>query len=143
MTTDGEPVVITVTPLGDSLHEAIRLGAPEHVLASVGPYGFRVDDGTNERWAETEQEANCIGDRMLRVAKGPERGWYGMACFNGLSEEQQRFVVEEGYLPFGYRPEGTRCLNGAQVMIETMWDEKPGPRAYCTGCAIEYLEGKE
>ena len=34
------------------------------------------------------------------------RGWYGMACWNGLSADQQRRLLEWGNLPFGYTPEG-------------------------------------
>jgi hypothetical protein len=66
-------------------------------------------------------------------------GIWGMACFNGLSADQQRFVVEEGYLPFGYKPEGT-CKRGAEIGIETWDDTKPGPRFYCRPCAIAFLE---
>ena len=67
-------------------------------------------------------------------------GWYGMACFNGLSAEQQHRVVHVGNLPWGYEPEGL-CLRGAEVEITTMWDEFPGPRFYCLGCAVAYLAG--
>ena len=63
-----------------------------------------------------------------------------MACWNGLSTEQQQRVENWGNLPLGYRPEGT-CPNGAEVEITTMWDSHPGPRMYCTGCGIEYLTG--
>lgn len=67
-----------------------------------------------------------------------QRGWWGMYCFNGLSTEQQTFLVQEGYLEFGYRPEGD-CLRGAEIEITTMHDEMPGPRFYCRPCAIRYL----
>lgn len=66
-------------------------------------------------------------------------GWWGLACFNGLSTEQQEMVVVEGFLPFGYRPAGT-CPNGAAVEITTMWDRFPGPRFYCRPCAIKFLQ---
>ena len=67
-----------------------------------------------------------------------QRGFWGMYCFNGLSVDQREFLVEEGYLPIGYRPEGP-CLNGAVVGIETELDLFPGPRFYCTECAVKYL----
>ena len=66
------------------------------------------------------------------------RGVYGLACFNGLSTEQQDRVVTVGNLPIGYVPEG-ECLNGAEVEDITKWDEYPGPRFYCLPCAIMYL----
>jgi hypothetical protein len=65
--------------------------------------------------------------------------WWGMNCWNGLSAEQQRFLVVEGYLPFGYVPQGD-CPNGAEVEITTMYDETPGPRFYCAGCGSIYLQ---
>ena len=65
-------------------------------------------------------------------------GWWRMSCWNGLSLAQQEFVRTEGYLEIGYQPEGV-CENGAEVEVATMWDEFPGSRFYCTGCAIEYL----
>lgn len=66
-------------------------------------------------------------------------GYWGMWCFNALSAAQQRQVVVDGYLPFGWRPEGFGCDRGAEVSIETMFDTMPGPRFYCRRCAIEYL----
>jgi hypothetical protein len=62
-----------------------------------------------------------------------------MACWNGLSADQQARLVHHGNLPLGYVPEGT-CPNGAEVGIETEHDLAPGPRFYCRRCAIEYLE---
>lgn len=62
-----------------------------------------------------------------------------MACWNGLSREQQRRLIEVGNLPIDYQPEGT-CQNPARVCIETQDDEAPGPRFYCTDCAIGYLQ---
>lgn len=62
-----------------------------------------------------------------------------MACWNALSADQQRFLIVEGYLPYGYRPEGDACPNGAEVEITTMYDETPGPRFYCLPCAIGYV----
>jgi hypothetical protein len=67
------------------------------------------------------------------------RGWWGMECWNGLSEDQQRRLVEYGNLPIGYQPGGT-CPNGAELEVTTMYDVAPGPRFYCLGCAIKYLE---
>jgi len=61
-----------------------------------------------------------------------------MACFNGLSAEQQHRLVTYGNLPFGYEPAGT-CTNGAEVEVTTVWDLFPGPRFYCRRCAVEYL----
>jgi hypothetical protein len=66
------------------------------------------------------------------------RGWWNMACWNGLSLEQQEFLRTEGYLEFGYTPRGV-CQRGAEVEVTTMWDEFPGPRFYCVECAAEYL----
>lgn len=65
-----------------------------------------------------------------------------MACFNALSEAQQRFLVTEGYLPWGYEPEGGEgaCEAGAAVAVETERDATPGPRFYCRPCAIKYLQ---
>jgi hypothetical protein len=47
-------------------------------------------------------------------------------------------LLEHGNLEWGYEPEG-ECLNGAEVEITTQWDVAPGPRFYCTTCAIDYL----
>jgi hypothetical protein len=75
------------------------------------------------------------------------RGLYGLACFNALGPDQQEFLVVEGYLPFGYRPEGGTCSNGAEVGLEFAYDypgeRAPGPRFYCVPCAIEYLKGRQ
>lgn len=140
-----------VVPITDLLI-GIRLHAPAWLLSTDGPYGFLVAedpemyDDARERWALLEYEATRIAEQFNRERRGPERGWYGMACFNAFTPEQQDFLVREGYLPFGYKPEGkmgTACLNGAQVMVETMWDDMPGPRAYCVSCAVEYLQNHE
>jgi len=61
-----------------------------------------------------------------------------MACWNGLSEDQQRRLIEHGNLPFGYQAEGW-CSYGAEVEVTTMEDEAPGPRFYCLVCATAYL----
>jgi hypothetical protein len=66
------------------------------------------------------------------------RGWWNMACWNGLSHAQQRRLIEHGNLPIDYRPEG-ECQRGAEVCIETQDDAAPGPRFYCRPCAIAYL----
>lgn len=68
---------------------------------------------------------------------------YGMICFNALSPEQQEFLIVEGYLPWGWRPEGTACDKPADVEVVTIWDRTPGPRYYCVSCAIGYLVGLE
>lgn len=77
---------------------------------------------------------------MTTVPDIPHRagGWWNMACWDGLSPEQQQRLILVGNLPLGYRPEGT-CPNGAFVAIETETDVAPGPRFYCLGCAIRYL----
>lgn len=62
-----------------------------------------------------------------------------MACWNGLSTEQQVRLIEVGNLEFGYQP-GGKCQNGAEVEITTHQDVAPGPRFYCFDCAIRYLE---
>ena len=64
-----------------------------------------------------------------------------MHCWNGLSPDQQAFLITEGYLPMGYRAEGP-CTIPASVCVETEDDEAPGPRFYCRTCAIRYLEGE-
>ena len=76
-------------------------------------------------------------DRRLAIN---DDDWWALikSCFNGLSEEQQRFVVEQGYLPFGYVPEG-ECTNPVEVGIETRHDQFPGPRFYCRSCAMQFL----
>lgn len=67
------------------------------------------------------------------------RGWYNLACWNGLSAAQQQRLIEHGNLPLGYRPEGD-CQHGAEVAIETAADAAPGPRFYCRPCAIADLQ---
>ena len=71
-----------------------------------------------------------------------EDGWFGMTCWNGLSAEQQERLIEHGNLEFGYRPAG-ECPNGAEVSIETMEDQAPGPRFYCRSCAAAFLGCQE
>ena len=71
------------------------------------------------------------------------RGWYDMACWNGLSPVQQRMLIEDGVLMFGHwQPEGGSCTNGAEVAIECQGDTSPGPRFYCLPCARAYLAEK-
>jgi hypothetical protein len=84
------------------------------------------------------ERAGCI--IATERAQAVNEGWYNMICFNGLSKDQQHFLVFEGYLPIGYRPEG-RCTNGAEIEITTMHDLMPGPRFYCRDCAVEHLLG--
>lgn len=67
------------------------------------------------------------------------RGWWNMACWNGLSEQQQLALIEDGTLEWGSVPLGADCQNGAEVAIETQEDAAPGPRFYCRPCAIAYL----
>lgn len=66
------------------------------------------------------------------------RGWWNMPCWEGLSRDQQRRLVEHGNLPWAYRPEG-ECPRGAQVAIEYEYDVAPGPRFLCLVCAKKYL----
>lgn len=71
------------------------------------------------------------------------RGWWNMPCWNGLSHDQQRRLIEVGNLPIGFEAEG-ECYRGADVCIEREGDEAPGPRFYCTPCAVAYLaDGSE
>lgn len=72
------------------------------------------------------------------------RGWWNLACFNGLSGLQQQRVLEWGNLPFGYEPEGGEgaCERGAEVAVEFADDPTPGPRFLCRQCAAEYLMAK-
>ena len=37
------------------------------------------------------------------------RGWWNMACWNGLSDDQQNRLLAQGNLPIGYEPEGNGC----------------------------------
>jgi hypothetical protein len=69
----------------------------------------------------------------------PARGWWGLCCWNGLSEMQQLRLIKHGNLPIDYQPEGS-CPSGAEVEITTMYDVAPGPRFYCVPCAGKYLE---
>lgn len=66
------------------------------------------------------------------------RGWFNMACFNGLSAEQQVRLIGWGNLPMGYKPEGW-CQNPATCTIETHEDAAPGVRFYCYDCGMAYL----
>lgn len=83
-----------------------------------------------------DREAQRIELRDERFVHA--RGMWGMACWNGLSAEQQERLVTWGNLPIGYEPRG-ECLNGAEVEVTTMWDRSPGPRFYCVDCALGYL----
>lgn len=68
------------------------------------------------------------------------RGWYDMACWNGLSAEQHEMLIKQGVLPWGrWEPEGGPCTNGAAVAVECEGDESPGPRFYCRPCAIDHI----
>jgi hypothetical protein len=76
---------------------------------------------------------------ILRDAFELRRGfWWNMRCWNGLSVEQQERLLTVGNLPIDYIPEGG-CPNGAEVAIETQWDQAAGPRFYCCECAVSYL----
>lgn len=67
-----------------------------------------------------------------------QRGMWNMTCFNALDGGLQKRLVYHGNLPMGWVPSG-RCHNPAEVEVTTTWDEMPGPRFYCIGCAITYL----
>ena len=68
------------------------------------------------------------------------KGWYDMACWNGLSPAQQDMLIDRGVLLFGHwEPEGGTCTNGAQVAVEWEGDAAPGPTFFCIDCAIEHL----
>lgn len=71
-----------------------------------------------------------------------EHGFWGMPCWNGLSAEQQRRLIEYGNLPIGFTPEGS-CQRAADLSVETTDDEAPGPRFYCYPCGAEYLAERE
>lgn len=72
-----------------------------------------------------------------------EQGLYVLWCFNALSADQQKRLVEWGNLPFGYKPEGDQCSRPAQVGIEVGGDDQtPGPRFYCFRCGIEYIKSR-
>jgi hypothetical protein len=66
------------------------------------------------------------------------RGIWNMPCWNALSEEQQRRLIEVGNLEIGYH-EADPIHRGAEVAVETEYDTAPGPRFYCLPCAIGFL----
>lgn len=78
--------------------------------------------------------------RLISMGVPDRGGWFNMACWNGLSADQQQQLIVQGYLPIGYEAEGDGCPRGAEVGIETEVDTAPGPRFYCLTCAIDYLE---
>lgn len=80
-----------------------------------------------------------IGGGLMGRSAIFEVGWYGMACWNALSEAQRTRLVEWGNLPLGSHPEGDGCQRGAEVAVESHADVAPGPRFYCRFCAVEYL----
>jgi len=74
-------------------------------------------------------------DRPVVTRRG---NWWGMACWNGLSERQQEQLLRVGTLEIGYEP-GGECERPPTVAIETEQDVAPGPRFFCLPCAIDYL----
>jgi hypothetical protein len=60
-------------------------------------------------------------------------------CWNALSADQHRTLIEVGVLPFGYQPEGDGCAEMATVALELDGEAAPGPRLYCAGCALDRL----
>lgn len=70
------------------------------------------------------------------LGRGDPRGLWGMTCWNAMSEDHQSQLVITGKFR-GY--DGGTCASPAQVGIETEHDVNPGPRFYCTPCAIDYL----
>ena len=90
---------------------------------------------TYDEMTPEQQAAYKIG----RSEEHDPRGWWGMTCWNRLSDEQQVRLLEWGGLPYGYTPEGTGCDRGAEVAIECQGDESPGPRFYCRPCGARFL----
>lgn len=63
-----------------------------------------------------------------------------LPCWNALSPDQQHTLIEGNRGPDIRVPLGDgQCERYAHVLIETVYDEKPGPRFYCLECAIDYL----
>lgn len=63
-----------------------------------------------------------------------------LPCWNALSPDQQHRLIQGNTGPPIRRPEGDgQCMGWGHVLVETVWDEKPGPRFYCLPCAIDYL----
>jgi hypothetical protein len=68
------------------------------------------------------------------------KGYWDMHCWNALSARQQRELIERGGLDFGFVPEAEDgCPRPASLEITCIDDPAPGPRFYCTPCAIDYL----
>jgi hypothetical protein len=90
--------------------------------------------------------ARMIEDDRIANPVEPEppkftRGWWGLSCWNALSEEQQTMLIDHGVLFVGHwEPAGGTCNRGAEVEVTTEWDNAPGPRFYCRPCAIKYLK---
>lgn len=76
-----------------------------------------------------------------RAKRLAARGWWGMPCWNALSHDQQRRLIEVGNLEILSEPEGDGCTRSAEIAIETQDDEAPGLRFYCRPCGIAYLTG--
>lgn len=66
-------------------------------------------------------------------------GFWGLPCWNALSDEQRDRLLKIGNLPIGWKPEGEECDRPAQCCVETQWDLAPGPRFLCIPCAIRHL----
>ena len=67
-------------------------------------------------------------------------GYWQMMCWNSLSADQQRILLEVGCLPFGRkRSEGGSCNKPAECEVTTQYDVAPGPRFMCLQCAAEFL----
>lgn len=90
----------------------------------------------------SEGRTEAVERRQPEPPPQRRRGWWNMACWNGLSPSQQGRLIAYGNLPLGYQPEGD-CPNGAEVAIETESDLAPGPRFYCRACAIADLTHPE
>jgi hypothetical protein len=99
-------------------------------------------NGCEECWRTNRASSTLGTGHGQRLVVKARRGWWDMACWNGLSTEQQTRLVLVGNLPIDYQPEG-ECQAGATCAIETEHDTAPGPRFYCTACAIAYLNERE
>lgn len=129
------------TDIAHSRSQSIALGIAEVFNDErEGEPGLEVDVGLDGAVTFAEAPAD-LNDYMPNPSAARREGWWGMACWNALSAEQQTKLLIDGYLPIGYEPEGDGCTRGARVNIETMFDVAPGPRFYCIACAVAFLRG--
>lgn len=63
-----------------------------------------------------------------------------LPCWNALSAEQRRGLIESGGTVRVAEAHGLQCDQPAAVLIEAPLDEdSPGPRFYCYGCGARRL----